>query len=292
MSRVLGVRSSIVAPLAGHGRVFGALTLATAESGRRFSEQDLAVAEDLARRAALAIDNARLYGAEHDIAHALQQSLLPGTLTQPPGAEVVARYRPAGEGAEVGGDFYDAWQTGEHVFPRDRRRRRARPGRSRLDEPDAPGDARRQPLRAVARPHPGGRQRHDRRSERARAVLHGRARRPAPDRRRLFADGGLRRAPAARRRAGRDGRRRGDRRVRRAARGAPAARATTTASACSALGDLVAFWTDGVTERRHPGGMFGEERLLALLGGLGQSLCERRRARGRRSGRGFRPRVA
>ena len=116
MARVLGVRSSIVAPLAGHGRVFGALTLATTESGRRFSEQDLAIAEDLARRAALAIENARLYGAEHDIAHALQQSLLPGTLAQPPGIEVVARYRPAGEGAEVGGDFYDSWQTGEYYF--------------------------------------------------------------------------------------------------------------------------------------------------------------------------------
>ena len=116
LSRVLGVRSSIVAPLAGHGRIFGALTLATTESGRRFTAQDLAIAEDLARRAALAIENARLYGAQHEIAHALQQSLLPGTLTQPPGTEVVARYRPAGEGAEVGGDFYDSWQTGEHYF--------------------------------------------------------------------------------------------------------------------------------------------------------------------------------
>ena len=116
LARVLGARSSIVAPLAGHGRVFGAITLAITESGRRFTDQDLAVVEDLARRAALAIDNARLYGAEHDIAHALQQSLLPGTLTQPPGTEVVARYRPAGEGAEVGGDFYDSWQTGEDYF--------------------------------------------------------------------------------------------------------------------------------------------------------------------------------
>ena len=175
LSRVLGVRSSIVAPLAGRGRVFGALTLATAESGRRFSEQDLAVAEDLARRAALAIENARLYGAEHDIAHALQQSLLPGTLTQPPGAEVVARYRPAGEGAEVGGDFYDSWQTGDALLPRDRRRRRARPGSGRAHQPDPPGHARRQPLRVVAGPHPRSRQRHDPRPERARAVLHRRS---------------------------------------------------------------------------------------------------------------------
>jgi serine phosphatase RsbU (regulator of sigma subunit)/PAS domain-containing protein len=101
--------SKITAPLRAHGRTLGALTLVAAESGRRFSESDLAIAEDLARRAALAIDNARLYEAQHEIAHTLQQSLLPGTLVQPPGMEIAARYRPAGLGAEVGGDFYDAW---------------------------------------------------------------------------------------------------------------------------------------------------------------------------------------
>jgi serine phosphatase RsbU (regulator of sigma subunit) len=67
------------------------------------------MAEDLARRIALAVDNARLYDLERRIAHTLQQDLLPGTLIQPPGMEIAARYRPGGEGAEVGGDFYDAW---------------------------------------------------------------------------------------------------------------------------------------------------------------------------------------
>jgi GAF domain-containing protein len=102
-------RSAITAPLSAHGRTIGAFTLVTAESGRRFSSEDLAIAHDLARRAALAIDNAQLYEAQHQIAHTLQQSLLPGVLIQPPGVEIAARYRPAGEGAEVGGDFYDAW---------------------------------------------------------------------------------------------------------------------------------------------------------------------------------------
>ena len=204
LTRVLGVRSSIVAPLAGRGRVFGALTLASAESGRCFSEQDLAVAEDLARRASLAIDNARLYGAEHDIAHALQQSLLPGTLTQPPGAEIAARYRPAGEGAEVGGDFYDTWESDEHLLPRHRGRRRARAGGSRADQPDPADDARRQPLRVIARAHPRRRQRHDPRPERARAVLHGRAGDAAPDRGRLPADRRVRRPSASRHRARRE----------------------------------------------------------------------------------------
>jgi GAF domain-containing protein len=111
----LGVEpvSSITAPLRAHGRTLGALTLVAAESGRRFSESDLAVANDLARRAALAIDNAGLYEAQREIAHTLQQSLLPGTLVQPPGMEIAARYRPAGVGAEVGGDFYDAWPVAD-----------------------------------------------------------------------------------------------------------------------------------------------------------------------------------
>jgi serine phosphatase RsbU (regulator of sigma subunit)/PAS domain-containing protein len=110
-NRGLKPLSKITAPLSAHGRTLGALTLVAAESGRRFAESDLAIAEDLARRAALAIDNARLYEAQHEIAHTLQQSLLPGTLVQPPGMEIAARYRPAGLGAEVGGDFYDAWQV-------------------------------------------------------------------------------------------------------------------------------------------------------------------------------------
>jgi GAF domain-containing protein len=105
--------SSITAPMRAHGRTLGALTLVAAESGRRFSESDLAVAEDLARRAALAIDNSRLYESQRQIAHTLQQSLLPGTLVQPPGMEIAARYRASGEGAEVGGDFYDAWPVAD-----------------------------------------------------------------------------------------------------------------------------------------------------------------------------------
>ncbi len=59
--RALGLRSYLVVPLLVRGRVLGALTLATAESGRRFDEFDLETARHLGRRAALAVDNARLY---------------------------------------------------------------------------------------------------------------------------------------------------------------------------------------------------------------------------------------
>ena len=60
--RGLGFTSVMVVPLAAHGRAFGAITFVTAESGRRYDASDLAFAEDLARRASLAVENARLYG--------------------------------------------------------------------------------------------------------------------------------------------------------------------------------------------------------------------------------------
>jgi PAS domain S-box-containing protein len=58
----LGLRSAMIVPLAAHGRILGAITFISAESGRHFAETDLRLAEELARRAALAIDNARAYG--------------------------------------------------------------------------------------------------------------------------------------------------------------------------------------------------------------------------------------
>ncbi|XXX73829.1 ATP-binding protein [Sorangium sp. So ce134] len=61
--RALGIRSAMVVPMVARGRTFGCITLATAESGRIYDEADLAVAHDLAQRAALAADNARLYEA-------------------------------------------------------------------------------------------------------------------------------------------------------------------------------------------------------------------------------------
>ena len=241
--------------------MFGALTLAIADSGRRFSEQDLAIAEDLARRAALAIDNARLYDVEHDIAHTLQQSLLPGTLTQPPGIEIAARYRPAGEGAEVGGDFYDAWQTGERLLPRDRRRRRPRPRGGCADEPDAPGDARRQRATSSRRAA-SSRSSNDTilaqtaPSEFCTAALA--VLRPADDGYALTVSCAGH-APPVVVRAGR--RRRGGRHLRAAARRRCRSATFHDTESTLALGDLVAFWTDGVTERRHDGELFGEERL-------------------------------
>jgi serine phosphatase RsbU (regulator of sigma subunit) len=94
------------------GRTLGTLTLATDQSGRRFDEQDLGLAEELARRCGIAVDNARLYAERAYIARTLQQSLLPAELPDIPGIEAAARFRPTGEGNEVGGDFYDLFESG------------------------------------------------------------------------------------------------------------------------------------------------------------------------------------
>jgi PAS domain S-box-containing protein len=112
MLRELGVTSAMVVPLAARGRILGVLTFAAAGSARRFDRADLEFARQLASRASMAIDNARLYRERSRIAAALQNSLLPSRLPHIPGFEVAARFRAAGEGNEVGGDFYDLFETG------------------------------------------------------------------------------------------------------------------------------------------------------------------------------------
>jgi serine phosphatase RsbU (regulator of sigma subunit) len=111
--RALGLKSLIIAPLTARGRSLGTITLANAESGRRFEEADVQLAQELARRAGVAIDNARLYTERSRIAHTLQARLLPDRLPDVPGLAIAARYRAAGELNEVGGDFYDAFERSD-----------------------------------------------------------------------------------------------------------------------------------------------------------------------------------
>jgi PAS domain S-box-containing protein len=108
----IGIRSGIVVPLTTRGRTIGALTWVNGRSGRRFDAQDVELAQEVARRCATAIDNARLYSDRAYIARTLQQSLLPVELPDIPGIDTAARFRPTGEGNEVGGDFYDVFETG------------------------------------------------------------------------------------------------------------------------------------------------------------------------------------
>jgi PAS domain S-box-containing protein len=109
----LGLSSVLAVPLIARGRALGVITLLCDVSGRHFGADDLSLCAELARHAALAVDNARLYEQRTEIASTLQRSLLPPELPRVPGIELAARYRAAGEGLEVGGDFYDAFTIEE-----------------------------------------------------------------------------------------------------------------------------------------------------------------------------------
>ncbi len=109
----LGIRSHMILPLTARGRILGAISFVFGQSGRRYTEADLTLALELARHAALAVDNGRLYQQQLHIARTLQETLLPPSLPEMTGMEVAARYRAAREGSEVGGDFYDVFETVE-----------------------------------------------------------------------------------------------------------------------------------------------------------------------------------
>jgi serine phosphatase RsbU (regulator of sigma subunit) len=117
MLRELGLRSVMVVPLRAREQSIGSITLASGGSGRAYGDEDLELAQELARRAALALDNARLYEERSHIARTLQRSLLPRNLPEIPGVEVAAFYQPAGvTQTEVGGDFYDVSEAGDHAW--------------------------------------------------------------------------------------------------------------------------------------------------------------------------------
>jgi serine phosphatase RsbU (regulator of sigma subunit) len=78
-------------------------------SSRRYTTDDVGLARTVADRIASSIENFRLYEQQRMIARTLQRSLLPASLPDVPGIEVAVRYWPAGEGNEVGGDFYDVF---------------------------------------------------------------------------------------------------------------------------------------------------------------------------------------
>ena len=96
-----------VLPMRGPDRVLGALTLVHDRS-RAVDPADIATGTDVAERAGLALDNARLYEQERRLAQELQHSMLTAP-PEPDHAQIVVRYLPAAETARVGGDWYDAF---------------------------------------------------------------------------------------------------------------------------------------------------------------------------------------
>jgi hypothetical protein len=109
--RRIALRSAIVVPLRARGTTYGALLLVMSESGRCYGEDDLGLAEELADRCAMAVDNARLYADRSFVARTLQQAMLPSRLPEIAGLDVAVQYRAAAGATDVGGDFYDVYQT-------------------------------------------------------------------------------------------------------------------------------------------------------------------------------------
>src|SRR5258708_4644381 len=109
--REVGMRAVLIVPMAVRGRTIGTLTLVSAESGRAFDESDVEFAAQIGERAALAVENARLYTERSQIARTLHDSLLPEALPELAEWEIAPLYRPAARESDVGGDFYEFWEV-------------------------------------------------------------------------------------------------------------------------------------------------------------------------------------
>ncbi|MFF5840024.1 SpoIIE family protein phosphatase [Streptomyces massasporeus] len=103
-----GMHSAAIAPIRSTRAVLGALTLGRDENPAPFTPVDLPLIEDIARRAGLALDNARLYQRQRKVAETMQNHLLP-QMPGVAGLQMTVRYLPAPDASQVGGDWYDAF---------------------------------------------------------------------------------------------------------------------------------------------------------------------------------------
>jgi PAS domain S-box-containing protein len=106
-ARALGVKAAVLEPIRIRGEVRGVFVASWFREPPDMDER-CALIPDLAVRAALAIDNSRLFQAHRETSITLQRALLPDDLAIPPGFRIATRYHPGFAGVEVGGDWYDA----------------------------------------------------------------------------------------------------------------------------------------------------------------------------------------
>jgi PAS domain S-box-containing protein len=114
--RQFDLHAVISVPLIKRGRLIGGLQFVMAESGRTYDADDLTLAEGVAARVSASLENRRLSDQQHLIATTLQASLLPERLPDIPDLDVAVRYWAAGEGTEVGGDFYDLFALDDDTW--------------------------------------------------------------------------------------------------------------------------------------------------------------------------------
>ncbi|RYC13910.1 PAS domain S-box protein [Nocardioides zhouii] len=104
----LDPQSGAAVSLVARGRTVGVVTVFRGAGRRAMNADDVALLEDIGARAALALDNARLYEAQRNVSEALQRSMLTDP-PQPDHLQIVTRYSPASDVARIGGDWYDAF---------------------------------------------------------------------------------------------------------------------------------------------------------------------------------------
>ena len=109
----LRMDSLIAVPLVQGSTRLGVLALGRTPDRVPFTQQDVAVGEELGRRLTVGLTHAETSAREHTVAEMLQRSVLPDVLPSVPGVDLAVVYLPATEGVEVGGDWYDAFPLGE-----------------------------------------------------------------------------------------------------------------------------------------------------------------------------------
>ncbi|WP_055599821.1 SpoIIE family protein phosphatase [Streptomyces aureus] len=108
------VQTTLVVPMVAHDTVVGLVQFSRTKGSESFGERDRALAVELAARAAVCIDNARLYRREHERALILQRSLLPPGDPEAAGLDIACRYLPGTAATEVGGDWFDVIELPGH----------------------------------------------------------------------------------------------------------------------------------------------------------------------------------
>ncbi|MFF3395498.1 SpoIIE family protein phosphatase [Streptomyces sp. NPDC002669] len=108
------VQSTLAVPMVAHDTVVGLVRFSRTKGSEPFGERDRALATELAARAAVCIDNARLYRREHERALILQRSLLPPGDPVAAGLDIACRYLPGNTATEVGGDWFDVIELPGH----------------------------------------------------------------------------------------------------------------------------------------------------------------------------------
>lgn len=115
--REFGYRSKIVVPVTAQNHIFGVLTFVRTRENEHFDDSDLSFALELGRRAGLAVANAKQFHRERYVAETLQRAFLPSRFPKHAEIEFSAHYRPGSSEADIGGDWYDAFETGDgHIL--------------------------------------------------------------------------------------------------------------------------------------------------------------------------------